>query len=189
VFKGVYHQVLSSDLPTIETERLHLRPHTLDDFAQCAAMWADPEVTRYTVGRPLSEEEAWARLLRYVGHWALMNFGYWVVEERSSGNFLGEVGFADLKREIDPSIQGLLEIGWVFAATAHGKGYATEASRAALAWADRHFPSVPIVCIINPENAASIHVADKCGFREYRKSIYKGQPMLMFERENAKMVT
>lgn len=56
--------------PAIETERLTLRGHRLEDFAESAAMWADPEVTRYISGRPFSAEEIWARLLRYVGHWS-----------------------------------------------------------------------------------------------------------------------
>ena len=65
-------------VPVIETARLKLRGHRLDDFTPCAAMWADPVVTRHIGGRPLSEEESWTRLLRYVGHWALLGFGYWV---------------------------------------------------------------------------------------------------------------
>ncbi len=67
-------------------------------------MWADPEVTRYIGGKPLTEEESWARLLRYVGHWSLLGFGYWVVEEKTTGNFIGEVGFADYKRDL-PSLR------------------------------------------------------------------------------------
>jgi RimJ/RimL family protein N-acetyltransferase len=74
-------------VPVLETERLKLRGHRLDDFAPCAAMWADPLVTRHIGGIPLSAEESWTRLLRYVGHWALLGFGYWVVEEKATGNF------------------------------------------------------------------------------------------------------
>ena len=102
-------------------------------------MWADPEVTRYIGGTPLTEEESWARLLRYVGHWSLLGFGYWVVEEKTTGNFIGEVGFADYKRDL-PSLKDLPEIGWVFSSQASGKGYATEAVRAASAWVTRASP-------------------------------------------------
>lgn len=62
-------------MPTLRTERLVLRGHRREDLGDCAAMWADPEVTRYLGGRPFSEEEVWGRLLRYVGHWAIMGFG------------------------------------------------------------------------------------------------------------------
>src|SRR3974390_173486 len=98
-------------IPMVETKRLRLRGHTEDDFADCAAMWADTAVTHYLGGKPFSEEEAWSRLLRYAGHWVLLDFGYWVVEEKDTGNFVGEVGFADYKRDISPSIHGTPEIG------------------------------------------------------------------------------
>jgi len=173
----------SEKVPALETERLTLRGHRLDDFAHCAAMWADPRVTRYIGGKPLTEEECWSRLLRYVGHWAWLGFGYWVAEERATGKLVGEIGFADYKRDLEPSLKGMPEIGWVLASHAHGRGYATEAVRAAVAWGDVHFSSARTACIIAPENVASIRVAVKCGYREFRATSYKGQPTLIFVRE------
>jgi RimJ/RimL family protein N-acetyltransferase len=131
----------SGVVPVLETERLRLRGHSLSDFVHCAAMWADPKVTEHIGGKPLTEEECWTRLLRYIGHWALLGFGYWVVEEKATGNFVGETGFADYKRDLEPGLKGVPEIGWVFVAQAHGKGYATEAVRAVVAWGDVHFSS------------------------------------------------
>src|SRR5579864_5518349 len=90
------------EVPVLETERLRLRGHRLEDFVQSAAMWGDPKVTQYIGGKPLTEEECWTRLLRYAGHWSLLGFGYWVAEEKASGNFVGEVGFADYKRDLQP---------------------------------------------------------------------------------------
>jgi hypothetical protein len=78
------------EAPVIETERLRLRGHRPEDFAVCTAMWADPVVTRYIGGKPLSEEDVWARTLRYLGHWAWLGFGYWVMEE--NGIFRLEAG-------------------------------------------------------------------------------------------------
>lgn len=53
----------------IETERLSLRPYTLDDYAAYSAMSSDPEVVlRYIGGQPMSPEDAWNRILRYAGH-------------------------------------------------------------------------------------------------------------------------
>ncbi len=117
-------------VPVLETERLRLRGHRVNDFANCAAMWADPVVVRHTVGKPLTEEESWRRLLGYVGHWAVMGFGFWVAEEKATGRFVGEIGFVDYKRDLRPSLKGVPEIGWVLASHAHGKGFATEAVRA-----------------------------------------------------------
>ena len=151
-------------------------------FTDCAAMWADPVVTRYIGGRPLTGEEVWARMLRYAGHWSWMGYGYWAVEEKSSGGFVGEVGFAEYKRELKPSIQGVPELGWVFVTSARGKGYATEAVRAALAWGESRFPAQRTVCIINPENLASIRVAEKCGYQESQRATYNGRPIILFAR-------
>jgi len=53
--------------PQLETERLSLRGHRLEDFPDCCAMWTDPEVTRFIGGKPSTEQEVWFRLVRYVG--------------------------------------------------------------------------------------------------------------------------
>ncbi len=172
-----------AEVPILETERLRLRGHRLDDFAQCAAMWADPTVTRYIGGKPLTEEESWTRLLRYAGHWSLLGFGYWVAEDKATGNYVGELGFGEFKRDLEPSLRGVPEIGWVLASNAHGRGYATEAVRVVVAWGDEHFRPARTACIIDPENLPSIRVAVKCGYRELQLTTYKGRPTIMFVRE------
>jgi RimJ/RimL family protein N-acetyltransferase len=171
------------EVPVLETERLLLRGHRLEDFANCAAMWADPRVTQYIGGKPLSEEECWARLLRYVGHWALMGFGYWVAAEKATGNFVGEIGFADYKRDLKPFHEGVPEIGWALNAEGQGRGLATEGVRAAVAWGDAQGSWGRTACIIAPENLASIRVAVKCGYKESQVASYKGHAVLLFVRE------
>lgn len=178
---GSSHPVLK--VPILESERLKLRGYRLEDFSHCAAMWGDSEVARYIGGKPLSEEESWTKFLRYAGHWSLLGFGYWVVEERATGDFVGEIGFADYKRDLVPSLKGIPEIGWVLASHRHGRGFATEAVRAAVAWGDVHFAQAKTACIIDPENLASIRVAEKCGYREFQRATYKGHPVIMFFRE------
>ena len=168
--------------PSLATERLVLSRHTLDDFEDCAAMWGDPEVTRYIGGHPSSREDVWSRLLRYAGHWSVLGFGYWAIREKSSGSFAGEIGFADFKRDIEPSFQGAPEIGWALARWAHGRGYATEAVCAAHAWGDTRFEGMRTVCMIAPENAPSIRVAEKTGYREFARTTYKTKPTILFER-------
>ena len=169
-------------IPVLETERLVLRGHTVDDFEDCLALWTDPEVTRFIGGKPSTREEVWSRLLRYAGHWALLGFGYWAVTEKETGRFLGEVGFADFRREMEPSLDDMPEIGWVIAPHSQGKGYATEAVRAAIAWGEEHFGSRRTACIIAPENQPSIRVAEKCGYREFCRTTYKDKPTIMFVR-------
>ncbi|MGE5502376.1 MAG: GNAT family N-acetyltransferase [Ignavibacteriales bacterium] len=169
-------------VPVLETERLRLRGHDLRDFEPMMAMWGDPDVTRFIGGKPSTQEEVWSRLLRYIGHWAALGYGYWAVEDRKTGEFLGEIGFADFKRDLQPSFEGIPELGWGLGVWAHGKGYATEAARAAADWGDGHFNGARMVCMISPENKPSIRVAEKCGFRPFAETFYKGSPSLLFER-------
>lgn len=172
-----------SAAPMLMTDRLRLRAHTAADFEASAAMWGDSEVTRFIGGRPFTAEESWTRLLRCAGHWALMGFGYWAVEERATGKFIGEAGFADYKRDIEPPVVDMPEIGWAFVREAHGRGIATETARALVAWGDVHFGTRATTCLIDEGHATSIRVAEKCGYREWRRVNYHGQTEILFRRE------
>lgn len=171
---------------SIETERLLLRPHEREDFNDCAAMWSDPAITRHTIGSPSPLQRTWQRLLAYRGHWELLGFGYWAVIDKSSGRYIGELGFADFKRNIQPSIDGIPELGWALASHAHGKGFATEALKAAVTWGDRIFGDQHTVCIISPENSASLKVAAKLGYQEYARTTKEGVPEILFVRHPKK---
>lgn len=144
-------------------------------------MWSDPDVTRFIGRVPFSEQDVWMRILRYAGHWALMGYGYWVVEEKAGGTYVGELGFADWRRDVEPSLRGLPELGWALVSRAHGRGYATEGVRAAIAWAQARMPQTRTICYIQPDNVASIRVAEKCGYREVRRIVVGGQTSLVFE--------
>jgi RimJ/RimL family protein N-acetyltransferase len=169
----------------ITTARLTMRPPVREDFENIAAVWGDAEVARYIGGKPSTREESWARLARYVGHWALLGFGFWTVLETESGRHAGEVGLADFKRDIVPSLDGAQEMGWALGRWAQGKGYATEAVRAAIAWDEEHFGPARLVCMIDPENAASIRVAQKTGFKEYARTTDKSSLVILFERQGS----
>jgi RimJ/RimL family protein N-acetyltransferase len=174
----------SLDIPILETARLRLRGHRREDFEPMVATWTAPEVTRFLGGgKPFSREDIWGRMLRQVGHWALQGYGLWVVEEKDSREFVGGIGFFDSKRDMAPSLDGMPEMGWVLAPQMHGKGYATEAIRAAIAWGDVHFGKTKMCCIIAPENYASIRVAEKSGFCRQQKTTYKGEPTIIFVRD------
>ncbi|MEZ5956871.1 MAG: GNAT family N-acetyltransferase [Hyphomonadaceae bacterium] len=168
-------------VPVIETERLRLRGHTLGDFDASAAMWADTEVTRFIGGKPSTREDSWGRLLRYIGHWSALGHGFWLIEDKATGAFVGEGGFGSFKRELEPRIEAP-EHGWAFSPAFHGKGYAFEAMRAAIMWGEAHFGRSDFVCIIAPENEPSLKLAAKLGYREYARSLYKGEPTVMLQR-------
>lgn len=169
-------------IPVIETDRLVMRGHRLEDFAAYAAARADPAVIRYAGGKPLSEEEAWARFLRVIGHWSLLGFGFWAVEAKASGRPIGEVGFVNFKRDTEPRLGDAPEIGWLLAAEAHGQGYATEAVRAALDWGAVRFGPVRSVCLIHPDNAPSLRGAENCGYAESGSATYEGKPAVLLSR-------
>jgi RimJ/RimL family protein N-acetyltransferase len=173
---------LPSRIPIVETARLTLRPHRVDDFEPSFAMWSDPVVTRFIGGKPSTEQQTWSRLLGYAGHWSLLGFGYWVIEEKATGSFVGELGFANFRRDIAASMKHAPELGWALAPRFHGMGYATEAVRAAVAWGDVRFASARTVCLIGVENSASIRVAQKCGYAEFERTLFNDHPTLFFER-------
>ncbi|HEU4730764.1 MAG TPA: GNAT family N-acetyltransferase [Kofleriaceae bacterium] len=174
---------MTVNVPILETERLVLSGHGVETLDEALALWSDPVVNRYIGGRSSGREEVWARILRYVGHWAVAGYGFWQIRERATGRFVGEVGLADFKRDLAFSFEGAPEAGWVLAPWCHGKGYATEAVQAALAWSDACERTGPrTVCIISPDNAASLRVAAKCGYHELARADYKGLEVIVLER-------
>jgi len=168
--------------PALETERLILRPHGAQDFEAVAALWAEPEVVRFISGQPSTPEESWNRLLRNIGHWQALGFGYWAVTLRGSGQFIGEVGFADFQRSMEPPLAGVPEAGWVLAPQAHGKGLATEAVGRIHQWAAEATDWTETACIFDPAHAVSQKVARKLGYAPAGEALYKGNPALVMKR-------
>jgi RimJ/RimL family protein N-acetyltransferase len=172
--------------PVIETARLRLRGFTMADLEASAAMLADPEVMRHVGGRPFSREDSWRRLIGGgPGMWAMLGHGYWAVERRDDGSFLGQIGFADFKRDMTPSIEGKPEMGWMFLRAAQGEGYAHEAVAAGVAWADEHLAGRELVAIIDPGNDRSIRLAEKVGFSSREPARYKDDQILLLRRPPA----
>nr|WP_295374648.1 GNAT family N-acetyltransferase [uncultured Sphingosinicella sp.] len=169
-------------VPIVETERLRLRTFREQDLERWSAVMADPVTVRHLGGQPHAREDTWRRLLMSGGLWLIYGYGYWAVERKEDGLLVGQVGLADFKREMTPSIEGIPEAGWIFAPDAHGRGYASEAVSALLAWADEAVDAPEIVAIIDPANAPSIRVAERCGFNSREDAVYKGDPILLFRR-------
>ena len=163
---------------------MRLRGFRAADFEALAAMLSDNVVMQHLGSRALVREEAWRRMLAAPGLWVLLGYGYWAVERKEDGVLIGQVGFADFKRGIEPSIEHIPEMGWIFASEVHGQGYASEAAAAAMRWADDMLGG-SFVAIIAPENAPSIAVARKLGFVEECLTRYKDEPTLLFRRPAA----
>ncbi|MBS0847091.1 GNAT family N-acetyltransferase [Citrobacter sp. JGM124] len=166
--------------PTLETARLVLRHLTLNDFDSLAASWANAETVKYMGGTPHDPEVSWGRLLRYIGHWQVMGYGYWAICEKESGQFVGTIGLQDQKRNITPALE-YQEAGWVLLPAACGKGYASEALTAVLEWSDSTF-GAPVCCIIDDDNVPSIHLAEKMGFQFIHYADYHNKAVRMMVR-------
>ncbi|HEY1890895.1 MAG TPA: GNAT family N-acetyltransferase [Steroidobacteraceae bacterium] len=168
--------------PRLETDRLILRPHRVEDFPDCVAMWRDPQVVKYTIGSEAPPQRTWQRLLAYCGHWALLGFGYWAVESKVSGRYIGELGFADYHRDLPDYVQGLPEIGWALAVEAQGQGYASEALRKVLEWGDANLGAASTFCIIQRENQVSVHLARKIGYLTTLREATDSEPAMLLAR-------
>lgn len=172
----------ATPIPVLEGERVRLRGHVVADFPNLCALWADPNVIKYISGRQQSDEEVWARLLRYAGLWPLLGYGYWAVEEKASGRYLGNCGFGEFYREITPPLIGAPEAGWAIATWAHGKGYGSEAAKLMHDWADKNVKADRQVCFLEEANTPSLKIALKVGYRKAYESSYKGDAVTIFER-------
>ncbi len=172
--------------PTLMTDRLVMRPHARADFEDMAALWADSDVVRFIGGQTRDRQDAWFAHLRNRGLWGILGYGYWIVRERRGDAFVGEVGFADFMRGMRPDLSGRPEAGWVLVRSAWGKGYATEAVKAAHDWLDETLPGRS-TCIIDEDHHASKSVAEKVGYSAIGPSVYRDSPVMVFERFSPKL--
>ena len=168
------------NIPTLLTDRLIIREMRADDLDALTAIRSDEQVGKFT-GGTRGRTDVWTTILRAHGLWALLGYGYWIAEHRKTGKIVAEVGFADFQRGIEPDISGTPEAGWIIAPDAWGEGYATEAMAKAHEWLDYAQPQRS-TCIINPDNGASIRVAEKLGYREFALTDFKDDPIIVFER-------
>jgi RimJ/RimL family protein N-acetyltransferase len=170
------------EAPILHTERLILRGYRRDDFDAIYHIGADPDVTRYMGGAIISRSTAWEKFLRGPAMWPMLDYGMWIIERRSDGAVLGQIGYADFMREMDPPLADAPEMAWVLGGEALGQGYGSEALAAVLEWGDAYLHAAKYQCIIAPENEPSLRLAKKFGFVEQRRTEYKDGIVLVFER-------
>lgn len=158
----------------LETERLTLRLFREADLDDYAEMCGDAEVMKYLGFGPMSRDEAWRNMAMVVGHWSLRGYGLWAVEEKETGELVGRVGC--WRPEGWPG----LEIGWTLRRAFWGRGYATEAAKASLAFAFNHLGQTRAISMIHGENAASIRVAGRVGMRLEGSANLMGHAVLVY---------
>jgi len=168
----------------LTTDRLTLTPVAVGDRDYLIPLWADADFTRHIMGRGLSEEEVWFRLLRDMGHWQAKGYGNWSIRETDTGAYVGSVGVLDYRRDMTPAFDAP-ELGWGVVPAFQGQGLALEALHAALTWTDAYRLEPRTVCMISPDNAPSVRLAERVGYRPYAEADYRGSAVTLFERPRA----
>lgn len=142
--------------PTIETERLILRPPAAEDFEAWAEWMADPEAMQH-IGGCQPAPVAWRSMATFTGSWTLLGFGMFSIIEKASGDWVGRLG------PWSPEGWPGTEVGWGLTRSSWGKGYATEGAAATMDWAFEMLGWDDVIHTIAPDNAGSIAVARRLG--------------------------
>lgn len=162
-----------------ETERLRLRELNDDDIPGIREMLADEmaqQIFRQVVAQPDYAERWVARNReRYREH----GFGLWALEERSTGEFLGDCGLTP--KELGG--RRFLEVGYHLTLAARGRGYATEAAVACLRYAFNELGATLVGSIVDVENHASQKVAERIHARREEGFEYFGSPAYLYLTE------
>lgn len=151
----------TGDIARLVTDRLELRPLTLDDASDYWPLVRDPDVLRFVGESPCESLDAVRDILRQkpLADYARYGFGRLAVIERESGRFVGWCGLKYV-----PSIDEV-DIGYRFLPDCWGKGYATEAAATVLQYGFDVLELAQIVGLVDPANAASARVMQKLGLR------------------------
>ncbi|HJU25183.1 MAG TPA: GNAT family N-acetyltransferase [Rhodanobacteraceae bacterium] len=144
--------------PVLETARLVLRVPRAEDFERYAELYADEQAPRY-IGGQLSRAAAWRKFLQMPGAWMVQGFAMFSVLDKASGRWLGQLG--PWRPEGWPGN----EVGWSFHPDSWGRGYATEAARAAIDWAFETLGWTEVIHCIDPANVPSQKLAQRLGSR------------------------
>ena len=139
--------------PTLETERLILRAPCEADVGPEAEFFASDRAV--FLGGQQPREQVWRMVATLIGHWHIRGYGFFGVEEKATGTYVGHVG------PWCPEGWPEREIGWTMMNGFEGKGYAFEAAIAARAWAYDKLGWTTAISLIDPNNTRSIALAKR----------------------------
>jgi len=162
-------------IPRLETERLVLRGFEEGDLDAYAAMTGDPEVMRYMGRGPFDRADAWREIALYVGHFELRGYTHWALELRETGELVGRCG------PWRPEGWPALEVGWLLAREHWGRGYATEAGRAAIDYAWSELGADRVISLVLPGNERSAKVARRLGGEPAERVVVRGLESDVYE--------
>ncbi|MEE2526922.1 GNAT family N-acetyltransferase [Hyphobacterium sp. HN65] len=155
---------ISSFGPRLETGRLILRVPEERDLEPLAEAMADEETARH-IGGTQTPPMVWRSLCGIVGHWAMRGYGFFTIEDKASGEWLGRVG------PWFPHGWPQPEVGWTVKREAWGKGYASEAAARCLDWVFDDLGWESVVHLIHKDNIGSQGVARKLGSKNWNKPV------------------
>lgn len=160
------------DAPHLLTERLDLRLPVADDFAAQRAILAETETARF-LGPP-STADHFLRFGRSAGSWLLYGYGGFTLRLRGTEEVIGNCGVFHSWRDLGDDFDDVPEAGWILRRDQVGRGIGHEAMRAALDWFDAEHGPRRVVCMIAPDNAPSLRLAEKLGFVVMRDAVLPG---------------
>jgi ribosomal-protein-alanine N-acetyltransferase len=164
----------------LATERLEIRDWRLsDDEEDARAIFCDPEVMRFIPAGTFAPDAIPRILGRMIERDERNGFTVWPVVEKASGRVIGECGITYIPDTTD------VEIAWLFSRAAWGKGFASEAARAVLAYALGPLGLARVYALVVPENKASIAVANRLGMRFDRVARAYKRDMLRYVADRA----
>ncbi len=152
---------MAAPLPDVVTDRLDLRRFDAADLDELAELFAEVELWRFPYGRGFTRAETAAFLDHQLREWNDFGFGCWVARRRDEGGIIGYVGLS-VPRFL-PAILPAVEVGWRFAATTWGQGFATEGGTAALDEAFATLRLTSVCSIPQADNISSVRVAQRLG--------------------------
>jgi len=162
---------------TIETERLVLRPFTMDDLDEFALICADPQVMRFIGdGKPVSKEIVKDRMQSWINEFEECGYGLMALILKENNKLLGFCGF--LHQIVDE--ESYIELGYRLETAFWGRGIATEAAMAVRDYALNQLKFTSLISIIHVDNEASKKVAQKIGMRLMKKTTFKGNLVDIF---------
>ncbi len=150
---------------SIETDRLYIRELLPEDEEGMYIMDSDPEVHRYLGQQPVKTRAETGAVIKMIRQQYIDNgVGRWAVIEKETGDFIGWMGFKLMKEPVNGHVNHY-DFGYRLARAAWGKGFATEAGKAALDHGLRVRGFSPVFAMTDVHNAASRRVLEKLGFR------------------------
>ena len=155
--------------PELETARLRLRPFTPADLDALCRITRDPEVMRFiSYGRPITREETAANLHNIIENFRRRGFGRWALVEKAGGALLGYCGLAR------PAEAAGVELVYMLARRAWGRGLATEASTAVLRFAFEEVGLERVYAYTMPGNQRSRRTLERLGMEYLGDDSYYG---------------